>query len=1438
MRQLYPFKNTATIMTESRPSLNLFNMMHSIPYIFVRHLHQIICCLFILLTAANHAVANNHLTLSKEHPLRIEIKDSIDFPAYNWSRTLLSYQIEFDSQIKPEQLQLKNLASGQEVPIQLSNFKKTQSSTVLATLNFFSDLPSGSERTFELIVDDKASEEKDGEDKTLRILKSDQMIEVDADTLAVRLPNSKKFLQGDQIPGPLTSIKLDNTWLGNSLINAGSKQIKSLNTEIEESGELFVSIKLNYQFTDGASYIARLKIVSGYDFIEFEESMQGISTEDKVEVEMQWDQFHPKYRMGADWWPGSQTNDPWQRIDQPIIRAYVNEDPHWEPGWNEDPSVEMVYKLSPYGGNGVREIPPHMSFWENGANPKELGVFVLNDKMWQDGTYTIWQHSPKLQVRFRYGPNKALDSEQAEVLVWTWPISEGSRSTGIALYDVETKQAEVEKIREIYSPIEKQGLTSMRRFSIKDMQLRYTQLLRSQYGFLSLNKFKNWILEYPDDAAQPETVFASGKAQTVDEYEDALFHSSFVLYPLGLNVWPGVNSIQHRFVYSWVTDGYNRLQGDFTPEARKRINALLLLAGYITEGEEMHPIRTALAGAPNMAADGWCVPMQIAYLFPEHPMSEEWRNYYEQSVRITSHFFTRPEVPELDSKGGRWTESLGTYNWANLRPLSFSLTAGLLTDGKNRWANPAMAARGQWMVDMLSAPIYNPDTFWRQHATQKSHSPEPLPENWKVGDPLDPALGFMRQYPAHGAHGSGTTIEPPSVVWLMGEMMRNYNPILAEHLLWIETLSEDYEHNKEHADWLEVEKTLLDWRNQGTPPELHSTKYTGHGIVLRSGFGTPEELSIHMDQVDRGPNYRWGNSGEGASGSLYFFAQGKFYSAHERENAGDRTMDDTDGVTTFGVMKNGTFRSIGMNLLEQPLYDLGVAQFAELTPRKGKSAYSWPEYQSRNTFLVGTDYFILTDETLDNAANRFTWFTAKDTEFPKLFFLQPMQVRNDHWTELSTPMTKGFHRQFYGSSRVLVTHKDDVIVESITPVDLPYLEESSLKGYRKARGFRLPNGAYAVRTPTSTDLVFRNEKGVRYQEKNAVFAGEVGVIRRKESSLEMAMVHSQKIGTDGITLEVNTPELGISLISSDLPSAMGQFDSPKGGKLTIRLPRTTADLKFYIDATLTPVRAENQDLIVSLPAGAHTWELTVGTPEPMRSRIVRTGNVTGGAQIFWEAGIGTEKIALEISEDNTKTWQLLDTFDVQGEKGSWSVDGLRNDQKVHLRVTSLAKDRRAPSSPAYPLYITAEAPPAPDGLEVSLDQGQTTLSWGEVFGATSYRLYRRSTGTEAWSLLHDALDHSYIDETANGVVPAYPLPGKIDNFERDQAKIKIYQYAISAVNLNGEGPKSPVISTDPSSWLNWWPKVENLHFRRRSAYWQPPYVSESMMPPAHYPDVK
>ena len=105
-------------------------------------------------------------------------------------------------------------------------------------------------------------------------------------------------------------------------------------------------------------------------------------------------------------------------------------------------------------------------------------------------------------------------------------------------------------------------------------------------------------------------------------------------------------------------------------------------------------------------------------------------------------FYTRPEVSSYESKGGRWVESLGVYNWAYLRPTVHSNIALELFDGKNRFADSHMAERARWMVDMVTSG---------------------------------------RAYPPHGAHGGGRLVPRYAPVYELGNWLQYYDPLVAEN---------------------------------------------------------------------------------------------------------------------------------------------------------------------------------------------------------------------------------------------------------------------------------------------------------------------------------------------------------------------------------------------------------------------------------------------------------------------------------------------------------------------------------------------------------------------------------------------------------------------------------------------------------------------------------
>ncbi len=1392
---------------------------------------RVLIALLFLLQSLTALPSNGQLV--KKFPasgsLKFELRDDIKSPIYSWPRTLLSYPVSFSSaKIKPEQLRLTETATGKALPIQLSELKTTSDGTlVFARVNFFSALPPGADLVFELTTDSRI------QSPVLDVLTEKRqggLIEVDAGLLKLRLPVSAKYPSQADVPGPIIAINRGQGWIGQSKILSPGKPVQRIESTLLESGGLFRTYRITYHFAGGAIYSATVKAIQNYPFVLFSEELSGLSTTDHAVLDMDWTGFSPTKRYAANGWKCPKEG---LGINEPVTTEGTVEEPHWFPNDRvEDPSNEMIFRLAAFQGNAPRDAVPAMSFWEQRADGQELGVFVPDTRRWNDGQYMIWQPTTALQVRFRYA---------SQQLFWTWPLVSGTRETGIELSTVAQGEEATSSLLGAYRTAaqgNKRAFEENGAFSDESRSGRYAQWLRSWYGALNLDRVKDWVLTYPETARPAPAPLDSHQTaeeqkhepQNVDAFEKQLFFSSLMDYPLGLDL--GVMNISHRPVRP-IVENYMRLQSHFTPAQRKRINALLLLSSYVNSGDDLAPVRTTLTGTPNMSADGFSVPAEIGVLFPDHPMGPEWRDQFEKTIQLQGLHYTRPDVPSLGSKGGRWTESLATYNWAYLTPTETAQIALTFTDGRNRLANRWMAQRGRWMVDELSAPIFNPNPYWRQGLDKR---PQPTP--WQPGMVLSPENGFERQYPAHGAHGSGTGVVIPQHVPILASYLRQYDPLTAEYLLWAfaQRTSTD------QGEWVSSFWDRFAMRqvagNSGTNPHLESSKYTGHGIILRAGVGTPEELSIHLDQVDQGPNYRWGNNGEGSSGVLYFFAAGQPWTGHERENTGDHANDDTTGITTFGIAKNGEYRSIGENLLDRPLYDLGVAQFGEISARKDLRPYSWPAYKSRSVMLVGTDYMILCDDA--EGDTRFSWFTARDLPFPKIVFLNPLTTRPDHWTESYTRTSKGFMRDVLrstGPNVVLVTHKkNDVEMENMTSAPISFLQ-ADVKQYAWAlpKGEAPIRGVYYVKTSSSRDRIFRDTKTIAYYKNDEAFLGKAGMIRtRADRSTEMAIISGSKISAAGLGLAVpEQDEVGISASFTNPERVSGRYFAPKASTLILQFKnaKIPESAVFYIDGTKQNAGFAKGSLTVTLSPGQHDWEITSGLPVPQAPTVLRTENMSGGASVFFSQVAGADRYRLEVSQDGGHTCANA----AQGSHSPLKIQGLPNGKKVHVRVIAANAERESAPGREYPLYVTGQKPLPPDGLDLVLSSRQIDLSWGEVLGVTKYRLYRRQKGENGWKLIYEGLDRAYRDANLAGVIPPTALPGREDNVLFDFSTVTIYDYAVASVNGNGEGAKSFVADSDPTGWRNWWPAGQPRQFKRQTGFWLPPYVSEDTVPPAHYP---
>lgn len=1336
-----------------------------------------IIALFVLLLGIQVGYAQQ-LVVSKDNPIHIYRKDKINLSIYDWPRTLVSYPVEFIEDIKSgSDLDLYDNKQGKSIPFQLSDIKLDNGKIRTAVINFFTELPHGGEYDYTLYVRKNSSVLVEN---PVKLEKGNDFWHISDGFFGIDIPAGGIY-HGDAIPAPIVSITCNDKKIGSNKLYLNRHKLNNVITTIIESGKLFVECGVKYILDNNSSYYAKIKIIQGYPFVIFDEQMENISKQDEIFVDMAWNNFHPTHRYGN--WDRQKEISMGEGlpINKPIYTNWSQEDPHWTGmGWIENPSEQMLYRLLPFGGNSTREQVPAISFWETQNTNRELGVFVYNHNRWDDQEYGIWQPTSDLSVRFRY---------DSQVLHFKYPLHNGSRSTAIALYDIGEKQHLVDKFNKSIDMIAQKGGAD----HSNEMGFRYAMLLHRQYALLNLNSVKDWVLEYPTNGKHPVSPFnAKRGTPTAEKFYQQITTSPMAYYMTGLNGFPGIHSISHRPLFSNWTEEYLTLHQQLSANQRNTVDGLLLMSAYVNTTEAMNAIRTSLAGTANMAADGWSVPGQIAYLYPEHPMSKEWADYFEKSLEIYGLFYTRPNVNTYESKGGRWVESLGIYNWAFLRPTSATHIALQELDGKNRFVGKYMAQRGQWMLDMMTAPVVRDNKL-------------------------------ERCYPPHGAHGGGRIVPRYCSVYQMANWMQYYDPLLAENLYWTGEPGPGIEMKDTHTDWNYVHQKRYPFNNKGTNPHLKSTKYTGHGIVLRAGVDTDEELSIHLNQIDKGPNYRWGHQGQGNSGGLYFYAKGKIYTGHENETAGDHVQNNLDGVTNFGVMKNGAFCNIGMNELKAPLYDLGIAQYAELRSAQGEDSFSWPEYLSRSVMLVGTDYFLLYDQTGTNwrASARFSWFVSKEDEFPQIVFFGK-KARPDHWSKGETTASKGFYRDADGSLLTLVTHKKGEIEILNGQLTRPKLLNSGSAYEFTSTVDTIPTGILYIKTPHSSDVIFRNGTEIDYQTDRESFLGEAGIIRRMDNgTLQLALMKGTVLSADGFTITLSKGGTAIALTQEDKNCCKGIYKSDGEACLTLN---GISGGHLYIDGI-----AQNGTTNIPLLKGEHTIEYAHNVT-PMPTRITDTEYTPDGTLIHMDIPQSAKKVKIEISRDNAKSWETIGYTTRRSYKLTPQPIG-----KIHVRAISVNNHKTADFAQEYPIYTTNQAPHYPEGLKLNIDNGKVGLSWGNILGACKYRIYRRKLGENKEVLIYEGKANQYLDTKASGVVKYFKLPGQLDNELFKKHSFTVYEYTVTAINGYGESEKSPFINTHPASWSNWYPDT-TLKYKRTSAFWMEPYVPASMVPEKYYPN--
>lgn len=1094
------------------------------------------------------------------------------------------------------------------------------------------------------------------------------------------------------------------------------------------AGPLLAEYSIRYDFKNGQRYNIAIRLTAGMEFMEMEEEMQGFSEKDAVYWQMVWDSVHPRIRYVGTRTGNGKTYD--EINFEPMEGLKDLPEPPKHPLIAADqengPDGKLPFHLATYDNWMSWWRLPTAAFW-NEKEAVSIGLFIKDMEKWDDGEYPIWGAKNNLSISY-YWKNNVLD--------YRFPLVQGTRSTALAAYD---HQKDIDLINKTRKPF------------------AYIESLRRWHGWVPLDKVKNWILDYPSTAKNAHQYFTpelAGHLKTsgLEQSLGGVLNSMST----GTERNGGPTPVGGRVFYGSIAPSFDVNRSNMSPEQYRKLRAWFLFMGYVFMDESLMPIRTMLSGHPNFLADVKGIPGLCAYLFPDHPQAKEMAEHFEKATRLNYHYHIRPDVAAWNATGGRWTENLATYTWAALRPaLHTNFLLHHYYDNRNRLLQPGVSKLGGWLLNTLTSP-------------------------------LDSADG-KRTYPPQGAHALISTQGPPDLLRHFGQELYYYDPLLAEHIFYI-TSAEDkgFETKDKSSPWRAHLKG--EWAdNKGTAPHLKSEKYTGYGFVFRSNFGKKDEMYVHLQQIDDGPNYRWGRAAGGGNGVIYYTAAGKRYSFNGPEDVGDGPFGDVERSTNFGVKKTagyrgiGPYRAVGRNDLTAPLYDLGVAQSATVYANGDAS----PDYRSRSVMQSGADYIVIFDDVAnDRTEGRFSWVVGTNDDFPFIHQVTPGITPSD---AVLTPSVSGYHKD-----------------PAVLPIKGKYFDgkgdfltvathRAAIKVNKTAYGcdVQLPDG--------SMDKVFRGDQQLEYNKDGISFKGRSGIVK----SAAGALFEGTAIGAAGLRIQLQG-EAGISFEKTKT-GFRGIFQSYKPQPVSFSL-KDDKGLVFYVDGI--PQKGN----VITFPAGKHEWQWTSAGVIPQAPVITGTIMRSKGCEVSWEPIPGAASCRVELSKDNGLSWKsVADNISTT----SASITSLDNGTKVHLRVIAKGAGGFSEPSGEYPVYVNAEPPHAPEGL---VFEGKT-LTWGQILGAGTYKLYRRKKRAADYQLIYTGANRTFTDAaiTSTG----------------------IFEYAVTSLNGNGESKKSPTVDTNPDSFLNWQP-MPGEGFRRDAENHENGFpefnpITEDKMPILRYP---
>jgi hypothetical protein len=737
--------------------------------------------------------------------------------------------------------------------------------------------------------------------------------------------------------------------------------------------------------------------------------------------------------------------------------------------------------------------------------------------------------------------------------------------------------------------------------------------LKFYEGYINLDQYKDWILDWPRDPAvrfprlamSPETM-ARTQAGLAEHPLAALLMKQYTFNsdPKRLetvakvsgvnqvNIWMGgaqwnpyVENYRQTQYVSWAHQMDEAMaSGRLTDEQMQRLRRGAAAACYFLTSPDFNPRGSMIhLGNPNMPINRFmALPIALSQI-PDHPRAKEWRAVSEQYLRYKLAMNAAP--------GSAWGE-LVTYISGSLFPLQ---------------AATALSNSGG----------VAPETAWQATmATQFT---------LHLLSPVDPRFGH-RTIPGWGHEGQGI-----HAGWLPSAgLLRDSHPDKAKAIIWgWEQLGRPMgdEHDAGFSPASAVHADLVKTLTPDyVPKELQSTWLPGFGATLRAHAGDPNETFLsfregyfasHSD-ANQGDFYLYSKGTPFSSSSLFGYAifggeYGDLYSQfgwHNRVRFGSRANpgDWPGGGPISNVHAHSVSDSVDYL---RGMGDYGPQRWTrQILLMKGLRADGPNYFVFRDTFaslngdrakLEPTFWTFRTmgEQARVTATPTGMTYAAPTGQQLDVHFLQPATVSAEtRQVSRSGPLSFQAARNWRaaGSPIMKDSGPDNISVSEITSVTsygpIPAGQDVLVVLYPQGKGEAAPryealaDGVARITTREATDYVFAHRAPMQYAQGDVAFAGIAGAVRIYPDAVHLVITEGPgQVTYKGVTLKSDVPACRV------IPLA--EIAAPR----TIEEPAPRATITF----TLNPADGKIEEIQpgVKRQVRPHGVAYAFASPEPL-----------------------------------------------------------------------------------------------------------------------------------------------------------------------------------------------------------------------------------------------